>query len=393
MMLKHFIVPIAAAVLILFSIITHQLTKVFNRNAVADIDFGNLTYINPIHFVFPSTECTTATENAFVYDLGGTNCACASHWDKEIYWKKVFSGWAFHLPHLSTPMQMQIIAQKWEWSLLWMCFNEIIEELQLGITGTWGFTYDPFQDMEPRYDSLLRDILICGVPAVVTGIYFKHVTQIRPFFNTPITMHGNVHAPNSWQRLLLAIIQFLTLERINLMYSVSMGSHHFYIENLTLIPANIVCVWLIYYSNIYSGIIAKNNSEDWWAHFHWSAMQVIIWLPSVYPVLDEIYLVYLSLGIICMYLTVVKTIKKMKTSRSTDLELTNFCEDKVSTQNKCTKNIDMIMAFFFSLFLIAIACSQPLKYNNPMRYTRLGCGQFWGKEGRLNGVGCKNMPN
>jgi len=388
--MKQIIIPVTVFVFILSSVITHALTKILNTSTASQINLTNLTYIDPVRYVFPDAACDTPKGAAFLYDLGGTECACASRWDKGMYWEKVFSGWAFHLPHLSTPMQMQIIIQKWEWTLLWMCFNEIIEEVQLGITGMWGFTYDPFQDMEPRYDSLLRDILICGVPAVLAGMYFIHTTQTYPFFKMPLQIRGSLLETGSLQRLILCIFQFLTLERINLMYNVSMGAHHFYVENLILIPANILCVWLIYYSNVQAGIITK---AEWWVHVHWSAIQVFIWLPSVYPVLDEIYLVYLSLGLICIYLTVVKKVKQYTIQASEGIELVDDQEEQ-NTQSK-NKNIlepfDVFMLFLLPLSLIVFACVQPMQYKSNIRYTRMGCGQFWGKDGRFNGVGCKEI--
>ena len=136
-MFQRLILPTTLTVFLLICVFTHYLTIFFNRNTLKNVSVENLTYVDPVRFVFHDETCQIQKGKAFVYDLGGTNCACATEWDTRMYWEKVFSGWAFHLPHLSTPMQMQIIVQKWEWTLLWMCFNEIIEELQLGITGMW----------------------------------------------------------------------------------------------------------------------------------------------------------------------------------------------------------------------------------------------------------------
>jgi len=49
----------------------------------------------------------------------------------------------------------------------------------LALTGFWGFTFDPISDMEPRYDSFIRDVLLCGIPGLILGMMFVRAWKVR----------------------------------------------------------------------------------------------------------------------------------------------------------------------------------------------------------------------
>lgn len=366
----------------------HFTTKQLNRHPPLPTHAQNFTFLDPVTYIFGENH--TTSNKAFFYDLGGTNCACASEWSVMEYWGKVFSGQAFHLPHLSTPMQMQIILQKWEWTLLWMFANEVVEELQLGIMGKWGFTYDHFADLEPRYDSLLRDVVLCGVPSLILGSFFVHVTQISPFFKMPITCKwGNLQDKQSIQRLLLALVQMFSLERINLLYNISHGLHRFYLANFLLIPLNICMVWVIYFTN---EAIQLQSAKEWWVHFHWSVIQVLIWFPAVYPFLDEIYLVYLSVALIWSYLSICNFYRE-RLLQPHEIELGDMQDMLNSDTQKNSFTFKQKLKHIFLCLVVPLcigtfSCLQPFQYHGTIRYTRLGCGQFLGPNGEIGGYGC-----
>ena len=63
--------------------------------------------------------------------------------------------------------------------LTYILFNEVFEEFMLALTGFWGFTFDPISDMEPRYDSFIRDVLLCGIPGLILGMMFVRAWKVR----------------------------------------------------------------------------------------------------------------------------------------------------------------------------------------------------------------------
>eukprot|EP00927_Polykrikos_kofoidii_P002884 TRINITY_DN11153_c0_g3_i1.p1 TRINITY_DN11153_c0_g3~~TRINITY_DN11153_c0_g3_i1.p1 ORF type:complete len:759 (-),score=77.25 TRINITY_DN11153_c0_g3_i1:193-2469(-) len=103
----------------------------------------------------------------FYFDLGGTYCACEKQWNVLDYWKRVFSGLAFNFPHLANAFIYTWFFGDLLLILLSIAFNEFCEELVMAFTTHWGFNKDPVYDLEPRYDSFVRDWVHCALGAFI----------------------------------------------------------------------------------------------------------------------------------------------------------------------------------------------------------------------------------
>ena len=99
------------------------------------------------------------TKAVFYYDLGGTNCVSSKSWSIIENVEKIFTGFAFNFPHGFDAFHFQIFLNKPLYIFLAIFVNEFIEEFLILVTGKWGFSLDPYSDLEPRYDSLIRDLL------------------------------------------------------------------------------------------------------------------------------------------------------------------------------------------------------------------------------------------
>jgi hypothetical protein len=96
-------------------------------------------------------------------------CVCETGWDTTMYKQKVFTGFAFSIIHYIFPIMGVVVLNKWEWVIIGIFCNEIVEETMLGLWGFWGYSADPAQDIEPRYDTLIRDIVLSAFLGTYIG--------------------------------------------------------------------------------------------------------------------------------------------------------------------------------------------------------------------------------
>lgn len=110
------------------------------------------------------TGITPGMEHKFFYfDLGATYCACERQWDIKEYWRKTFSGLAFNLPHLVDALVATLCFGDVKLLIFVVFFNEMAEETIVATSKHWGFNRDPAYDLEPRYDTLMRDVIHCMI--------------------------------------------------------------------------------------------------------------------------------------------------------------------------------------------------------------------------------------
>lgn len=117
-----------------------------------------------------------------------------------------------------------------------------------------------------------------------------------------------------------------------------------------------------------------------------------IWLPAVYPFLDEIYLVYFSVAWIMAYLEWVIYSSECR-QQQIEIELDELSNTSVRDMQTSAKTpIHRMKHVFFCLLapatIATFAFMQPFRYHGTIRYTRLGCGQFLGPNGEIGGFGC-----
>jgi len=121
---------------------------------------------------------------SFAFDLGGSTCACTLQWDKQQYWQRVWYGMKYVYGHAYTALYGVILLQRWQWVVLYKIFNEIVEELATGVFGVWA-TFNQVQDLEPRYDTIVNDLTLAGIPFTALGCHIVYVIGLAdPFGET-----------------------------------------------------------------------------------------------------------------------------------------------------------------------------------------------------------------
>eukprot|EP00285_Hemiselmis_virescens_P016690 CAMPEP_0173400776 /NCGR_PEP_ID=MMETSP1356-20130122/48943_1 /TAXON_ID=77927 ORGANISM="Hemiselmis virescens, Strain PCC157" /NCGR_SAMPLE_ID=MMETSP1356 /ASSEMBLY_ACC=CAM_ASM_000847 /LENGTH=488 /DNA_ID=CAMNT_0014360775 /DNA_START=44 /DNA_END=1507 /DNA_ORIENTATION=- len=245
----------------------------------------------------------------FWYDLGGSMCVCDKAYSYSAYWQKTFTSFAFNFPHFMTPFQIYLVYQRWMWVFIYMLVNETFEEFMLAITGYWGFTFDPPYDVEPRYDSFIRDILLCGLPGLLVGVLFVSTIKVPSYWRSPMSAGWTDTGRNSRMHHLKILFQMLVLKQIPLVYNTDYGVGQWYPQNLLLITLNLTLITLFYFV----------NREDWPAHmsanilrFHicWGVVSTIIWFFTIRPLLDELYLLGVAVAMCIMFLGTVRLLTR-----------------------------------------------------------------------------------
>ena len=260
----------------------------------------------------------------FWYDLGGTMCVCEKKWERSVYWQKVMTSFAFNFPHFMTPFQIYIVYQRWQWVFMYITFNEVFEETCLAVTGKWGFTFDAPYDLEPRYDSLIRDVLLCGIPGLLFGMAFVRVMKVPRFMLAPLDPHWEHTGRHSIKYHLKILFQMLALKQIALVYNTDSGVSTFYPQNVVLIAMNLALILSFY----------LHNRSDWGQHcqpniacFHlmWAFFSMGMWSLTVYPLLDELYL--LCVGLACSSLVLLAIFVSTRHSNLAARIMIGVCRD------------------------------------------------------------------
>lgn len=95
------------------------------------------------------------------------------------------SGFAFSIIHYIFPIMAVVILTKWEWVVIGTCCNEIIEESMNGLWGFWGYSADPYSDIEARYDSLIRDIVMSAFLGTFIGFHLINSLNSVKIWESP----------------------------------------------------------------------------------------------------------------------------------------------------------------------------------------------------------------
>lgn len=113
-------------------------------------------------------------------------CVCKTQWDRQVYWSKVFTGFAFSMIHFVTPVIASIYIKDWRTIIISVFANEIVEELIVATTGKWGYSFDPPFDLESRYDTLIRDIVLSAGLGTWVGNRFNAYIPTVDLWPTPL---------------------------------------------------------------------------------------------------------------------------------------------------------------------------------------------------------------
>ena len=146
---------------------------------------------------------------SFLFDLGGTSCACKLQWDSAQYWQRVLYGVKYVQPHVMTAFVGVLMSHRWQWVLLYKFLNEILEELALPVFGKWAMV-DAFADTESRYDSLVNDCLLSAIPFTVLGCHFVYALELPD--PIPSTLEYDI---GTGKTLVVVFLQYFLLNNVN----------------------------------------------------------------------------------------------------------------------------------------------------------------------------------
>jgi len=159
-----------------------------NLDSIPASKTGDL--IDAATFLFPHISNSTSSKllsphtvhgrpdiRSFGYDLGGSTCACTLQWDTSQYWQRVWYGMKYVYAHVFTVFLGVILLQRWKWVLIYKVANECLEELAMPAFGKWAATV-AIQDMEPRYDSFVNDIVLAVIPFMGLGCHLLYVIDM-----------------------------------------------------------------------------------------------------------------------------------------------------------------------------------------------------------------------
>lgn len=223
----------------------------------------------------------TEPESTFPYDLGGTVCTCAGGWDRARYWRMVFAyehdrGWM--AAHFVDPVKFYVMFQNIPLTLLLPYIDESLEELQIMITGKWGwFGHDPISEVEPRYLSLIQDPFVSAPFGLAIGMLLVKFSKIPSLISYPINIY-HIHwrhlgESDSLAQFVVVSIEYLLLSYIWALYKPPTKTFDF--ANYTLLILSLVyftVVALLFFINVLLGVYKNQHVKQWRTlHIVWAA--------------------------------------------------------------------------------------------------------------------------
>jgi len=200
----------------------------------ASVLFPHLSNSSPRSLQSPYFATGRPDIKSFLFDLGGSTCACTLQWDKAQFWQRVFYGQKYVMAHVMTAFTGPFFVPSWEWNTLYKVLNEVLEELATPINGKWASSGKPM-DMEPRYDSLINDLVLDGFVFIILACHVVYVLGL------PNIADYNLRW--DWQScptLFAAFFQYYTLQSIQTLWEI-FGSRAFkmHMFGLWYFPGNL----------------------------------------------------------------------------------------------------------------------------------------------------------
>jgi len=172
---------------------------------------------------------------SWMFDLGGSTCACTLEWDRTQYWQRLFYGKKYVLAHVMTAFTGPFFVPCWEWNVLYKVLNEVLEELALPVNGKWAGTGVPM-DMEARYDSLVNDLVLSGFIFVVLASHAVYVLGLPG-----IADYNLKWDTQSFKVLFTAFFQYYTLQSVQTLWkNFGMRSFKLHVFGLSYFPGYVV---------------------------------------------------------------------------------------------------------------------------------------------------------
>ena len=172
---------------------------------------------------------------SWMFDLGGSTCACTLQWDQTQYWQRLLYGKKYVLAHVMTAFTGPFFVPCWEWNVLYKVLNEVLEELALPVNGKWAGTGVPM-DMEPRYDSLLNDLTLGGFVFIIMASHAVYVLGL------PSIAEYNLQWDiQSFKVLFTAFFQYYTLQSVQTLWkNFGMRTFRLHVFGLSYFPGYMV---------------------------------------------------------------------------------------------------------------------------------------------------------
>ena len=239
----------------------------------------------------------------YYLDNGGNSCVCEQKWDTGMYASKVWLGVGHDIPHTLMNVNLYAVLQSTERTLLASLLNEVIEELVVMVFGVWGFTdlqatlpnVYTMQNLETRYDSLIRDVLLTGLPGIVVGYIVVTCSGAIPFF------------VGAWPQVVASILMYFVLSEVNALYDTADIVGRLYPGNLAMILIYVVAlggVWRI-----------CGRHEPPVLFVYWFAAIAALLLSSVYPWNAGLVRVYYSTAFTIVLLLVMHRLAVQRRAR------------------------------------------------------------------------------
>jgi len=171
---------------------------------------------------------------SWLYDLGGSSCACTLQWDKAQYWQRLFYGQKFVLAHVMTAFTGPFFVPCWEWNTLYKVLNEVLEELSMPVSGTWAGGGKPME-VEPRYDTLVSDLVLNGFVFTILANHAVYVLQLPS-----IAAYNLRWDLQSCQTLFTAFFQYYVLQLVQTLWGIfGYRTYKAYIFGFLYLPGNV----------------------------------------------------------------------------------------------------------------------------------------------------------
>jgi len=239
----------------------------------------------------------------FWHDIGGSMCVCENTWNRAAVWQKMFTGYAFNFPHIFDAFLGGVVLgrTRFETLIMFVMFNEVIEEGLMQICGKWGFRFDPPADMESRWDSLIRDVFCSSSGAHLALVFltawapaFRRNTRVgRPaLLEFPLCKDWSQRrAPNGKFYALKVLISTVSIWQLILSYSFR-GVYKLNMGNIV--------VWIfisIWFVTLALWLVPHYPADErpFWKKFFFILYLAMgcIFLPSAYPPYDSVYTILL----------------------------------------------------------------------------------------------------
>lgn len=210
---KQFIVTLAVylfvtQVLLVMSLYEVKATPADELQDAATVLFPHLSSSPARTFQSPYSVKERPDIKSFMFDLGGSTCACTLQWDTNQYWQRVWYGQKFVAAHVQTAFAGPLFVPRWQWIVLHKVLNEVLEELATPIFAEFAACEEPMA-METRYDTLVNDLVFDGIVFIFLCCHLRYVIDLPDIFEG--TLQYDV---GSLYVVLVAFFQFYTLMQV-----------------------------------------------------------------------------------------------------------------------------------------------------------------------------------